>query len=502
MKSRKKEISANADDFKDSQSTQNDKNLNSEKNGKITDTLHPFKTQLRIISVLIFLFSLLVILTILSYTRQDIAVSSISFNDLFRIIQKDPVILARQSITQNWLGLLGAYISNALINGTFGYAVIIIPLLLIYFSIELYKKLSISARFVSNASFALLMTLLISGFCGVLSKFSWIGLIHFEWSGKVGYFLAAIITSAFGTTTSLILFILIIFISIFYKLDFKFSTIISSIFRGIKDTFKKEPRIDNEPNSQENVDSEANNINDFNISNQSSTIQEQSKPIESTKPIETATPKPENLRILINPTQTEPTQANPLRTFVPKIQQIDFAKITVSNPEIQKEINKELNLKNNDQVVNPSIEDKNEIIPEDIKNEPIPNKTEPPILKENIPPNEEIEISKAPEIAEIEVPKIDLNETINQIVKEKINQASSEQDNPKNTPAIQDKPPVSIKINKTNENKTENDLQSLIYTDYWDERISYTFPSIDLLTPPSTQNIVSREELELNARIL
>ncbi|MCE5305525.1 DNA translocase FtsK 4TM domain-containing protein, partial [bacterium] len=502
MKSRKKEISANADDFKDSQSTQNDKNLNSEKNGKITDTLHPFKTQLRIISVLIFLFSLLVILTILSYTRQDIAVSSISFNDLFRIIQKDPVILARQSITQNWLGLLGAYISNALINGTFGYAVIIIPLLLIYFSIELYKKLSISARFVSNASFALLMTLLISGFCGVLSKFSWIGLIPFEWTGKVGYFLAAIITSAFGTTTSLILFILIIFISIFYKLDFKFSTIISSIFRGIKDTFKKEPRIDSEPKSQENVDSEANNINDFNISNQSSTIQEQSKPIESTKPIETATPKPENLRILINPTQTEPTQANPLRTFVPKIQQIDFAKITVSNPEIQKEINKELNLKNNDQVVNPSIEDKNEITPEDIKNEPIPNKTEPPILKENTPTNEEIEISKAPEIAETEVPKIDLNETINQIVKEKINQASSEQDNPKNTPAIQDKPPVSIKINKTNENKTVSDLQSLIYTDYWDERISYTFPSIDLLTPPSTQNIVSREELELNARIL
>ncbi|MEN6295019.1 MAG: DNA translocase FtsK 4TM domain-containing protein [Chloroherpetonaceae bacterium] len=502
MKSRKKEISANADDFKDSQSTQNDKNLNSEKNGKITDTLHPFKTQLRIISVLIFLFSLLVILTILSYTRQDIAVSSISFNDLFRIIQKDPVILARQSITQNWLGLLGAYISNALINGTFGYAVIIIPLLLIYFSIELYKKLSISARFVSNASFALLMTLLISGFCGVLSKFSWIGLIPFEWSGKVGYFLAAIITSAFGTTTSLILFILIIFISIFYKLDFKFSTIISSIFRGIKDTFKKEPRIDSESNSQENVDSEANNINDFNISNQSSTIQEQSKPIESTKPIETATPKPENLRILINPTQTEPTQANPLRTFVPKIQQIDFAKITVSNPEIQKEINKELNLKNNDQVVNPSIEDKNEVTPEDIKNEPIPNKTEPPILKENTPPNDEIEISKAPAIAEIEASKIDLNETINQIVKEKINQASSEQDNPKNTPAIQDKPPVSIKINKTNENKTENDLQSLIYTDYWDERISYTFPSIDLLTPPSTQNIVSREELELNARIL
>ncbi|MEN6511199.1 MAG: DNA translocase FtsK 4TM domain-containing protein [Chloroherpetonaceae bacterium] len=502
MKSRKKEISANADDFKDSQSTQNDKNLNGEKNGKITDALHPFKTQLRIISVLIFLFSLLVILTILSYTRQDIAVSSISFNDLFRIIQKDPVILARQSITQNWLGLLGAYISNALINGTFGYAVIIIPLLLIYFSIELYKKLSISARFVSNASFALLMTLLISGFCGVLSKFSWIGLIPFEWTGKVGYFLAAIITSAFGTTTSLILFILIIFISIFYKLDFKFSTIISSIFRGIKDTFKKEPRIDSEPKSQENVDSEANNINDFNISNQSSTIQEQSKPIESTKPIETATPKPENLRILINPTQTEPTQANPLRTFVPKIQQIDFAKITVSNPEIQKEINKELNLKNNDQVVNPSIEDKNEITPEDIKNEPIPNKTEPPILKENTPTNEEIEISKAPEIAETEVPKIDLNETINQIVKEKINQASSEQDNPKNTPAIQDKPPVSIKINKTNENKTVSDLQSLIYTDYWDERISYTFPSIDLLTPPSTQNIVSREELELNARIL
>jgi S-DNA-T family DNA segregation ATPase FtsK/SpoIIIE len=502
MKSRKKEISANADDFKDSQSTQNDKNLNGEKNGKITDALHPFKTQSRIISVLIFLFSLLVILTILSYTRQDIAVSSISFNDLFRIIQKDPVILARQSITQNWLGLLGAYISNALINGTFGYAVIIIPLLLIYFSIELYKKLSISARFVSNASFALLMTLLISGFCGVLSKFSWIGLIPFEWSGKVGYFLAAIITSAFGTTTSLILFILIIFISIFYKLDFKFSTIISSIFRGIKDTFKKEPRLDSEPKSQENVDSEANNINDFNISNQSSTIQEQSEPIESTKPIEPATPKPENLRILINPTQTEPTQANPLRTFVPKIQQIDFAKITVSNPEIQKEINKELNLKNNDQVVNPSIEDKNEITPEDIKNEPIPNKTEPPILKENTPPNEEIEISKAPAIAETEVPKIDLNETINQIVKEKINQASSEQDNPKNTPATQDKPPVSIKINKTNENKTENDLQSLIYTDYWDERISYTFPSIDLLTPPSTQNIVSREELELNARIL
>lgn len=493
MISRKNEISAKSDNFKDFHFNKDESMPNNRDAVKSQNNSHPFKIQLRIISVLLFIFSILILFTIISYSRLDIAASSIKFNDLLGIIKKDPEILARQSITQNWLGLLGAYISNILINGTFGYAVIILPLLLIYFSFELYKKLAISPRVIANISFGLFLTLLVSGFLGVLSKFTWIASIPYEWYGKVGYFLAAITNKAFGTTTSLIIFIVIIFLTIFYKLDFKFSTIISNIFNGIKEAFKKAPKTNVNNQSILNEDEKNEDFNFDTVANpdNSSVIAEQTKPIEQT-PI-APTPKQDNLKILINQAQTDALQPNPLRPFIPKIQQIDYAKITVSNPDIQKEIAKEYNLEKN-------IENEPDISKEDIltkKNEPIEQS-----LNQQDKNNTIEEIKKPIPTPEPRTQKIDLEKTINQIVQEKINKTTPTQPKPEVKDEIPTQPNISIKVNQISEKTQENELHSLIYTDYLDERIDYLFPSLEILTPPSLQNVVSREELEMNARIL
>ena len=501
MKSEKKEISANPDNFKNSHLKRDDQNSRNNDEGRPNSPSRPFKTQLRIISILLIIFSIFIILTIVSYSRQDIAASSITLNDLLGIIKKDPEILARQSITQNWLGLLGAYISNILINGTFGYAVLILLLLLIYFSIELYRKFRISPQVISNISFGLLLTLLISGFLGVLSKFTWIGNIPFEWYGRVGYFLAAISNNLLGITTSLILFISIIFISIFYKLNFKFSTVISNISNGIREVFKREhqPEIDKSKNFNDEGNNEAQNniINNTRLETpkpqEPPIIREPGKHIEQ---ISTNPQKKEDLKILIKQPQYEAQKPQPSVNYVPKIQAIDFAKITVSNPQIQKEIDMEHNLGYNEKN-----EDINQaaFIPEPIS----PNENDVNELKQS---NELIE-KQIPDTKETIVPSetikqnIDLEQTINQIVQEKISNTSPLPEPPKlkKEPA---KPSISISLSQPIEKQNREDLHSLIYSDYWDERIEYKFPSIELLNPPSTQNVVPSEELEMNARIL
>ncbi|HRS02641.1 MAG TPA: DNA translocase FtsK 4TM domain-containing protein, partial [Bacteroidota bacterium] len=509
MKSEKKEISADADNFKDSHLKKGNQSPKNKDEDKTNSFSHPFKTQLRIISILLIILSIFIILTIVSYSRLDIAASSITLNDLLGIIKKDPEILARQSITQNWLGLLGAYISNILINGTFGYAVIILPLLLIYFSIKLYQKLAISPRLISNISFGLLMTLLISGFLGVLSKFTWIGNIPFEWYGKVGYFLAAIVNKIFGITTSLILFIAVIFLSIFYKLNFKFSTIISNISNGIKETFKREPKPDidipqiikneNHTEAQNKVNNNSNNnTNRDTPKPQSPPIVRESPKFIEPKPAATNQPKKEDLKILIKHPEDETPKTQPTGNYIPKIQPIDFTKITVSNPQIQKEIAKENNLSDNE---------KNEdIIKANSISEPIPPKENDINVLQNS--NEQVE-EQMPETRILPTTQtepmkqnIDLEKTISQIVQEKISKANPIPDPPKPEPPEPSKPPISISMNQIKENKSTSELHSLIYSDYWDERIDYKFPSLELLNPPSTKNVISSEELEMNARIL
>ncbi|MGB9701362.1 MAG: DNA translocase FtsK 4TM domain-containing protein [Candidatus Kapaibacteriota bacterium] len=486
-----------------------------------------FRFHIKSIAILVIVASFFFILSIVSYTRSDISESNVSFKDLYGLIDKNPEILARQAVTKNWLGLLGAFFSDHLINGTFGYPIVILFALLIYVFIDIYKYSTITPKKLKNTLFFLILMLFLSGFLSTLQRFTWLGVVPYEWGGLVGYFLSTILASFLGDFGAFFLFLLALFFTIFYKLNFKISDIIKYISLQIKEFFSKKPeKQENEtqndtpneaiyeakmpkdlpdddieiPDNEDNFTSQSvlkNEIPDPNINNQF----KKDVPISQTniprgtyqfnQTHESENPFKKSLNITFNQSSSE-KKVTESDKFIPKIQSLDPNKIVVSNPEIQKELQEEAQF-------NPFIpitkkenfednwdEDENEII-----------ETNEKIIEEE----KQIALQDKAKIDEVTENKInnkeleDLNKENNLKIDKPIVPSSE-----KNSVQEQFDKPLKVEI-IDNSSKIQP-LKSLIYSDQWDEKINYTFPKLDFLILQKSQNIVDKSELELNGRIL
>ena len=335
-----------------------------------------FKFHIKSIAILVIIASFFFILSIVSYTRSDISESNVSFKDLYGLIDKNPEILARQAVTKNWLGLLGAFFSDYLINGTFGYPVVILFALLIYVFIDIYKYSTLTPKKVKNTLFFLILMLFLSGFLSTLQRFTWLGVVPYEWGGLVGYFLSTILASFLGDFGAFFLFLLALFFTIFYKLNFKISDIIKYISLQINEFFSKKPEKQENENqndiSNETIDEAKmpvdlpdddleipdnedkftpqsvlkKEIPDCNINNQSikdipisqTNIPRGTYQFDQTH--ESENPFKKSLNITFNQSSSE-KKGTETNKFIPKIQSLDPNKIAVSNPEIQKELQEE-----------------------------------------------------------------------------------------------------------------------------------------------------------------
>jgi hypothetical protein len=86
------------------------------------------------------LASLMLLLSIISYSAIDQASGEISLWDIWKVFSNDESMVLKAESTQNWLGLFGAVISNWFINSTIGFAVIIVPILGFVWSLYLLNK--------------------------------------------------------------------------------------------------------------------------------------------------------------------------------------------------------------------------------------------------------------------------------------------------------------------------------------------------------------------------
>lgn len=508
-----------------------------------------FRFHIKAISVLIIIASFFFILSVISYTRADINESNVSLKDLYGLIDKNPEIMARQAVTKNWLGLLGTFFSDHLINGTFGYPVVILFALLIYLFIDIYKFSSISAKKIKNTLFFLILMVFLSGFLSTLQRFTWLGSVPYEWGGLVGYFLSSILASFLGDFGAFFLFLLAIFFAIFYKLNFKISDIIKYLASQVKDFFTKKPAnteietIDETLRDQSddsnltqnvpevdnlNIDDETNDT-EVNPSTTHQSTKDTTQPdfnnkvldpfpnsslgISSNKnefPQTTSTkenPFKKSLNITIN--QTSQVESEPPKNqFVPIIQSLDPNKIAISNPEIQKELQEELHIR--------PIERENELKTTSSMQSRIDESVEP--KSSNI--NNYFD-KKETEVNDFNDLKQDYQNRIEPIEKEKTNlneenfttfQEEQKDAKPRpNYPIIEnidenlsineekDKP---LRVEIVDNSTKEKPLKALIYSDQWDEKINYSFPKLDFLITHTTQNIVDKAELELNGRIL
>jgi len=80
----------------------------------------------KILGIFLIIFALILLLSIVSYSRMDRALLSYRMNDFFRTFNSDE--LQRELHTaQNWLGIVGVYLAEFSINNTLGIFSLIFP---------------------------------------------------------------------------------------------------------------------------------------------------------------------------------------------------------------------------------------------------------------------------------------------------------------------------------------------------------------------------------------
>ncbi len=162
------------------------------------------KSQKKQIACLVgILLSIMLLLSLFSYSPEDQATGDLPIGELWRVFTSDEAIQARAQQTQNLLGLLGAIISNWLINSTIGYSILVLPFLGLLWSVILLRQRDVQ-KLVILSSYFVALALLVSGIFGMFRLGLGMESISTEWSGVVGDFVASVMQKLIGVTGSLI----------------------------------------------------------------------------------------------------------------------------------------------------------------------------------------------------------------------------------------------------------------------------------------------------------
>jgi len=193
----------------------------------------------KLLGVALILIAVLSLLSILSYSRYDVANLYFGFTDLFKIFSSDPEFVSRASSVHNWLGILGAYLSNFFINSTIGYFSIVFPVLLFIWGFAIIKednyKLSLHL-----SNFLIAFALILASFFGMLRVELHLLSDFIELSGNVGDFFGGAIGRLLGGLGSIIVLISILTISTIIAFDIKLESIFEFIKGNISGAFEED----------------------------------------------------------------------------------------------------------------------------------------------------------------------------------------------------------------------------------------------------------------------
>ena len=188
----------------------------------------------KIIGILLILFSILLLLSIVSYSRYDKAVLNYRFSDLFRVFSGSSQFNQKADATRNWLGIFGAYISDYFINSTLGVFSSVFPLMFFMWGISFFKKINFR-KLIHTSNFLILTGLILSAFFGVFRTHYKIFYGIYELSGSAGDYLGETLSRLLGGIGSIMFLLASGVILLIIAFDIK----IEKIFHFIKSLFTK-----------------------------------------------------------------------------------------------------------------------------------------------------------------------------------------------------------------------------------------------------------------------
>jgi len=205
----------------------------------------------KLTGIFLLVSSMLMLLSIFSYSRLDQAKLSFTFTDIFNVFSTNPDFIHRAESTHNWLGIVGAYISHFLVNSTIGYFSIVIPIVLFIWGYTILKDAD--KRLALNlTNFFLISGAIFATFFGILRLQPTPGFFenHYELAGNIGDFFGGAIGRLLGVLGGIIVIAASIFITLFVAFDIRFRTarnFITNLFnKSIKKTKETGIRINNE----------------------------------------------------------------------------------------------------------------------------------------------------------------------------------------------------------------------------------------------------------------
>ena len=162
------------------------------------------------------LASLMLLLSIVSYSPQDQMMGGVSFSDIWKAITDAGSVKQ----TNNLMSVIGAMIADWFINSTIGLAVIIVPFLGFVWSFYLLNKKNLRQK-ITLTNYTIILAILFASSAGLVKQFE--NNLPDVWSGVVGFFVARVLSNLIGLTgaTLLIVGTFFIVLTLLADLDYK-----------------------------------------------------------------------------------------------------------------------------------------------------------------------------------------------------------------------------------------------------------------------------------------
>jgi DNA segregation ATPase FtsK/SpoIIIE, S-DNA-T family len=212
----------------------------------------------KILGILLIVLSLIITLSIVSYSRSDEArISSQFWKDFLNLLSNSNNTANNLSDINNWMGIAGVYISFFFIRSIIGYFSLLLPAVIFLWGLRFFKKLDFRIL-IHLSNFFLLTGLILSSFFGVLSL-HYQSLSAVELYGNVGLQLGTILNRFLGGGGSIIFLLAIMLTILIFAFDIKIENIFQFmmvVFNKLVDIIKGRKEPDNQPESKQEANLE------------------------------------------------------------------------------------------------------------------------------------------------------------------------------------------------------------------------------------------------------
>ncbi|MEO8512268.1 MAG: DNA translocase FtsK 4TM domain-containing protein [Ignavibacteria bacterium] len=160
----------------------------------------PISNKKQILGFFLILFSVLIILSIISFSAADeTRLESISITELFKKENQ-----TSNFTTSNWLGIIGVAISGFFVRGAFGYFSLVIPALLIIFGVQMMRKRSLLSL-LQLSVYLLFLMIFTSALFGMFRTSLGADKISYAFVGTSGEYFSSIFYLLLGSLGSYVL---------------------------------------------------------------------------------------------------------------------------------------------------------------------------------------------------------------------------------------------------------------------------------------------------------